>query len=92
MARLASDTWVKDPRTRLMVHLRAGEEPSPEYAALVTNPDAWEDGKLPSSAKPASTSETGDDGDGDTKQAATKRAARKPATRRASADEGDGGK
>ncbi|WP_055695686.1 hypothetical protein, partial [Streptomyces prasinopilosus] len=79
MARLATDVHVKDPQTRLMVHLRAGEEPAPEYAALVKNPDAWEDGKLPTAAKKtADTSTSSDDGDDGDKPAA-KRAARKPA-------------
>lgn len=77
MALLVADVHVKDPKTRLMVHLRAGEEPSPEYAALVTNPDAWEDGKLPD------TSES--------KPAAKKPAAKKPATSRGAADEGSSG-
>jgi hypothetical protein len=90
MARLATDVHVKDPKTRLMVHLRAGQEPAPEYAALITNPDAWEDGKLPTAAKKtAASSSTDEDGDG-TKQAA-KRAARKPARGRDAADEGSSG-
>lgn len=88
MARLVTDTFVKDPHTRLMVHLRAGEEPAPEYAALVKNPDAWEDGKLPAAAKSASDSDKDDDTD--TKPAA-KRAARKPARGRDAADEGSSG-
>lgn len=88
MARLATDVHVKDPQTRLMVHLRAGEEPAPEYAALVTNPDAWEDGKLPAAdAKPASNSSKEDD-ETDTKPAA-KRAAKRPARGRTAAAEGD---
>ncbi|MET8571775.1 hypothetical protein [Streptomyces sp. NPDC004783] len=88
MARLATDTFVKDPQTRLMVHLRAGEEPAPEYAALVKNPDAWEGGKLPAAAdKPAAESAKGDDGDKPT----AKRTARKPARGRDAADEGSSG-
>lgn len=79
MARLVADTHVKDPQTRLMVHLRAGEEPSPEYAALVKNPDVWEDGKLP------------DDDASESKPAAKKPAAKKPATSRGAADEGSSG-
>lgn len=91
MARLATDVHVKDPKTRLMVHLRAGEEPAPEYAALVTNPDAWEGGKLPTAAKKtAATSSSDEDSDG-TKQAAKKTAARKPARGRDAADEGSSG-
>jgi hypothetical protein len=88
MARLATDVHVKDPQTRLMVHLRAGEEPAPEYAALVKNPDAWEGGKLPTATKnadsPAPSDEDGkDDGDKPT----AKRAAKKPARGRSAADE-----
>ncbi|MGW7630581.1 hypothetical protein ACWGKO_16825 [Streptomyces griseoincarnatus] len=91
MARLATDTFVKDPKTRLMVHLRAGEEPAPEYAALVKNPEAWEGGKLPTSAKTADTTPSSDgDGDGDEKPAA-KRAAKRPARGRSAADEGSSG-
>ncbi|MFE1949918.1 hypothetical protein ACFW9D_05550 [Streptomyces sp. NPDC059524] len=80
MARLVTDTFVKDPQTRLMVHLRAGEEPAPELAALVKNPDVWEDGKAPAAA----SSEESD-------KPAAKRAAKKPATGRAAADEGTSG-
>jgi len=78
MARLVSDVHVKDPQTRLMVHLRAGEEPSAQYAALVKNPDAWEGGKLPSTDAAESD-----------KPAARKPAAKKPARGRDAADEGD---
>lgn len=93
MAKLAADVHVKDPKTRLMVHLRAGEEPAPEYAALVTNPDAWEGGKLPAAAKKtAATTASDDDGDGDgTRTAARKTAAKKPARGRSAADEGTSG-
>ncbi|NUV54562.1 hypothetical protein G6W51_16920 [Streptomyces coelicolor] len=93
MARLVSDVHVKDPKTRLMVHLRAGEEPAPEYAALVKNPEAWEGGKLPTSAKTADTTTTSsdsEDGDGGDKPAA-KRAAKRPARGRSAADEGSSG-
>lgn len=89
MARLATDTFVKDPQTHLMVHLRAGEEPAPEYAALVKNPDAWEGGKLPTTDTSKDKPSTGGDTE-DTKPAA-KRSARKPARGRDAADEGTGG-
>lgn len=93
MARLVTDVHVKDPKTRLMVHLRAGEEPAPEYAELVTNPDAWEGGKLPTTAKTADVSASSDedskDDDGD--KPAAKRAARKPARGRNAAGEGASG-
>lgn len=88
MARLVTDTFVKDPQTRLMVHLRAGEEPAPEYAALVTNPDAWEDSKPPTAA---SDGKPQGDTSEDTKPAAKKSAARKPARGRSAADEGTSG-
>lgn len=93
MARLVSNVHVKDPKTRLMVHLRAGEEPAPEYAALVKNPEAWEGGKLPTSAKTADTTTTSsDDGDGDGgEKPAAKRAAKRPARGRSAADEGSSG-
>jgi len=90
MARLATDVHVKDPKTRLMVHLRAGEEPAPEYAELVTNPDAWEGGKLPTAAKSQADSSDEDDDAQDDKPAA-KRAARKPARGRNAAGEGASG-
>jgi hypothetical protein len=91
MARLATDTFVKDPKTRQMVHLRAGEEPAPEYAALVKNPDAWEGGKAPATADNTadSTSSSDDDNDGD--KPAAKRAAKRPARGRSAADEGTSG-
>ncbi|WP_333758046.1 hypothetical protein [Streptomyces sp. ISBFB 2968] len=88
MARLIVDTFVKDPRTRLMVHLRAGEEPAPEYAALVKNPDAWEGGKPPTTTDSSPKTED-DDTDGD--KPAAKRPARKPARGRNAADEGSSG-
>jgi len=91
MARLATDVHVKDPQTRLMVHLRAGEEPAPEYAALVTNPDAWEDGKLPTAAKSQAGSSSDEDDDAQDDKPAAKRAARKPARGRNAAGEGASG-
>ncbi|MEU4916876.1 MULTISPECIES: hypothetical protein [Streptomyces] len=89
MARLVTDVHVKDPHTRLMVHLQAGEEPAPEYAALVKNPDAWEGGKPPTAAQDAPDPDEGQDAD--TKQAAKKTAAKKPARGRTTAGEGTGG-
>jgi hypothetical protein len=97
MAKLAATVHVKDPRTHQMVQLDAGTEPEPELAALVTNPDAWEGGKLPAAAKKTATtastsSDDGDDGDdGGDKTAARKTAARKPARGRNAADEGSSG-
>lgn len=97
MAKLIRSTWVRDPAKHRDILLRAGEEPAPEYAALVTNPEAWEDGKLPTAAKktaeeqstePASDSATEED-EGD--KPAAKRAATRPARgRKSAADEGSG--
>ncbi|MFB8122128.1 hypothetical protein ACFVG1_13150 [Streptomyces bacillaris] len=55
MATLRKAVFVKDPDRHAMVLLRPGEEPEPRLAALITNPDAWEDGKVPTAAA------TGDD-------------------------------
>lgn len=95
MAKLAATVHVRDPRTHQMVQLDAGTEPEPELAALVTNPAAWEDGKLPTTAKKtATTSTSSSDNDGDSggdRTAARKTAAKKPARGRNAADEGSGG-
>ncbi|WP_330317949.1 hypothetical protein [Streptomyces platensis] len=40
--RLVAAVYVQDPCTREELILLPGDEPSPELAALVTNPDAWE--------------------------------------------------
>lgn len=83
-ARLAATTHVLDPETHQMAELPAGSEPPPHLAALVTNPDCWEDGKLPAPA----TESAKDDGEG-TKPAAAKKAAARPARgRKSAADEG----
>ncbi|NUK14056.1 hypothetical protein [Streptomyces lunaelactis] len=42
MPRLIAAVYVQDPSTRQELILLPGECPSPEVAALVTNPDAWE--------------------------------------------------
>ncbi|GHJ34342.1 hypothetical protein ACFV4E_22375 [Streptomyces hygroscopicus] len=104
MAQLKSTVYVQDPETRQTVELAAGTNPPARLAALVTNPAAWVDGKLPTAAKKAQASDgdqgngqgddsgdasaSGDDNDEGTKPAATKRAARTPARGRKSADEG----
>lgn len=82
MAKLAKAVFVQG------VLLLPGEEPEPRLAALVTNPDAWEDGKPPAAA--TSKSESASSEAADDKPAA-KRAARKPARGRDAADEGDSG-
>ncbi|MEV8248079.1 hypothetical protein AB0R01_30550 [Streptomyces rochei] len=86
-AKLVATVHVRDPRTHQMVQLDAGTEPEPELAALVRNPDAWEDGKAPTESK--ATSDQDDDAE-DNKPAA-KRSARKPARGRNAADEGSSG-
>ena len=50
-ARLASTVYVKDPTTRQTLILDEGTSPEPRLAALVTNPSAWVDGKLPRAPK-----------------------------------------
>ena len=58
-AQLAATVYVPDPDTRQTVELAEGSSPEPRLAALVTNPAAWVDGKLPSLPKTPQT-----DGDG----------------------------
>ena len=60
MAKLIAAVHVRDPERHRTVLLRPGEEPEPRLAALVTNPDCWEDGKLPDTAE----ADAKDDGDG----------------------------
>ncbi|CAM5722291.1 MULTISPECIES: hypothetical protein [Streptomyces] len=94
MAILAKTVFVRDPERHRDVMLAAGEEPEPRLAALVTNPEAWEDGKLPSAAKKEAAKEstqsadTGSDGAEDAKPAAKKAAARPARGRKSAADEG----
>lgn len=57
-AQLASTVYVVDPETRQTVALDQGTLPEPRLAALVTNPSAWVDGKLPRLPK----TKTGDAG------------------------------
>jgi len=47
MAQLNSTVYVQDPDTRQTVELAEGTTPEARLAALVTNPAAWVDGKLP---------------------------------------------
>ncbi|NUS82795.1 MAG: hypothetical protein HOY75_08575 [Streptomyces sp.] len=101
MAILARTVFLRDPKRHRDIILRAGEEPAPEYAALITSPDAWEGGVLPDLASDATS--TGDDGDKQEqdsadkeppvakKTAASKRAATKPARGREAAEKGDSG-
>lgn len=106
MAKLVKAVFVRDPERHRTVLLNAGEEPEPRLAALVTNPDAWEDGKLPEPAKKQAqeaTSDTADSGQDKPSEdsdkaapAAKKTAARKTAATsrsrgRDAADEGTSG-
>ncbi|MFF3976941.1 hypothetical protein [Streptomyces sp. NPDC001828] len=49
MARLSTAVHVQHPATREWILLEPGDEPAPEVAAQITNPDAWEDGSLAAS-------------------------------------------
>lgn len=97
MATLARSVFVRDPKKHRDILLRAGEEPAPEYAALVRNPACWENGELPDQA--ATSGQDSDDKQDDateaapeaTKPAARKAAAKKPARGRDAADEGTSG-
>jgi hypothetical protein len=44
---LAATVYVQDPETHQTVELAPGTCPPPHLAALVTNPLAWVDGKMP---------------------------------------------
>lgn len=61
-AQLNSTVYVQDPDTRQTVELAAGTSPEPRLAALVTNPAAWVDGKLP--RLPKAQTQTALEGDG----------------------------
>ncbi len=43
-ARLAAAVHVEHPVSREWIVLAPGQEPEPEVAAVITNPDAWQDG------------------------------------------------
>ncbi|MEU8682987.1 hypothetical protein [Streptomyces sp. NPDC048611] len=101
MAQLASTVYVNDPDTHQTVTLEPGTNPPARLAALVTNPAAWVDGKLPTAAKKAQASDdnpgndqgegsgnaSGSDADdeGDKPATAKKAAANRPARGRKSA-------
>ncbi|MFJ3283277.1 hypothetical protein [Streptomyces halstedii] len=50
-AQLKGTVFVTDPDTHQTVELAPGASPEPRLAALVTNPAAWVDGKLPNLPK-----------------------------------------
>jgi len=68
---LAATVYVTDPDTHQTVELAPGTLPEPRLAALVTNPVAWVDGKMPAAANKAAEQQdgepdpTGDGPDGD---------------------------
>jgi len=64
-AQLAATVYVPDPETRQTVTLHPGTCPEARLAALVTNPAAWVDGKLPRLPKAKTADQSGDPtGDG----------------------------
>ncbi|MFE9461705.1 hypothetical protein [Streptomyces californicus] len=58
---LSRPVYVNDPETHQTVLLHPGTSPEPRLAALVTNPAAWVDGKLPRLPK-AKAETAGDNG------------------------------
>lgn len=94
MAKLIKAVFVKDPDRHRTVLLHPGEEPEPRLAAQVTNPEAWEDGKLPAAAKAAAKEQQADTESStgeDDKQPAKRPAGKRPARGRNAADEGTSG-
>ncbi|MFC8008664.1 hypothetical protein [Streptomyces cinereoruber] len=64
MAKLARAVHLRDPQRNRDIVFEPGEEPAPEYAILITNPNCWEGGKLPAAVKRhlAAQSNTSDSG------------------------------
>ena len=60
-AQLNSTVYVTDPDSHQTVELASGTSPEPRLAALVTNPAAWVDGKLPRLPKTKESSPDGPD-------------------------------
>lgn len=85
-AQLASAVHLTDPETHQTIILDPGTCPEPRLAALVTNPSAWVDGKLPTGDGPddasGDDSDNSADGDPQTVPADQKTAAKKAATSR----------
>ena len=93
-ARLAATVYVQDPDNRQTVTLHPGTSPEPRLAALVTNPAAWVDGKMPRQPKTQTdgqselpTGDGQDDASGDDSAAADQAApaAKKTAARKTAA-------
>ncbi|MEV5915847.1 hypothetical protein AB0M00_44060 [Streptomyces chartreusis] len=95
-AQLAATVYVSHPDTHQTVELAEGSSPEPRLAALVPNPAAWVDGKLPRLPKTQTDGPTDDgpddasganseasaDGDDQAAPAAKKTAASKRAANR----------
>ncbi|MFE9812417.1 hypothetical protein [Streptomyces sp. NPDC005548] len=91
MAKLVSTVHVTDPeRPGTSIRLEAGQDVPGNLAGQITNPDCWEDGKLPAAAKHAAAEQQGDDtsSQDDTEQAAP--AAKKPAAKKTAASRSRG--
>jgi hypothetical protein len=100
MAKLRKAVHVRDPDRHRTVLLLPGEEPEPRLAALITNPDAWDNGELPGTdgeddkepANPAGPAKADSPKAAPAaKKTAAKRAATKPARGRDAAAEGTSG-
>ncbi|PVC80618.1 hypothetical protein DBP19_36380 [Streptomyces sp. CS090A] len=61
-AQLTGSVFVTDPDTHQTVELAPGTSPEPRLAALVTNPAAWVDGKLPRLPKAKTEGDSGASG------------------------------
>ncbi|MBD3550883.1 hypothetical protein [Streptomyces sp. SP18CM02] len=61
-AQLSRPVYVNDPDTHQTVLLHPGTSPEPRLAALVTNPAAWVDGKLPRLPKTKTEGDSGPSG------------------------------
>ncbi|MFI0929619.1 hypothetical protein ACH4TP_37710 [Streptomyces sp. NPDC021012] len=65
MAKLATVVFVRDPERHRTVILHPGEEPAPHLAALITAPEAWENGELPDLPDPETGPEDNDPDEGE---------------------------
>lgn len=77
--RLKAAVYVQDPATREEVILLPGQTPSPSVAALVANPEAWEETPAASRPEPGGAEEAGSAAEGD------------PALEPRAREQGDGG-
>lgn len=65
MAKLARAVIIRDPNRHRDLVFQPGDEPAPEHAALIRNPDCWEGGKLPAAVKRAQDADSAGDGPSD---------------------------